>query len=130
MFGRLLNTLSYRLRCELREWRKANGTLRENAWPWYQKALIAAGKHPVRVPLKLFSVALLLSAAMWGYHALTALVLSDPPSPPSGMRQHFFTLWTVQAAIAAMIYPIVIGFVTLLLQRRHSAKASLHIYIA
>jgi len=129
MFGRLLNTLSYRLRCELREWRKANGTLRENAWPWYQKALIAAGKHPVRVPLKLFSVALLLSAAMWGYHALTALVLSDPPSPPSGMRQHFFTLWTVQAAIAAMIYPIVIGFVTLLLQRRHSAKASLHIYL-
>ena len=41
----------------------------------------------------------------------------------------FYALWTVQAAVAAMIYPIVIGFVSLLLQRRHSAKASLHIYL-
>jgi hypothetical protein len=129
MLGRLLNTLRYRLRRELREWRKANASLRASAWPWYQKALIAAGIHPVRVPLMLLFAALLLSAAIWGYHAFSALVSSDPPSPLSGLGQHFFTLWTVQAAIAAMTYPIVIGFVTLLLQRRHSAKASLHIYL-
>lgn len=38
MFGQLLNTLRYRLQRELREWRKSNGSLRETAWPWYQKA--------------------------------------------------------------------------------------------
>lgn len=129
MLGRLLNTLRYRLSRELREWRKANGVLRENAWPWYQKALIAAGKRPVRIPLELLSVVLVLSAAVWGYHELATLVSADPCPPQIGIEQHFFTLWTVQAAVAAMIYPIVIGFVTLLLQRRHSAKASLHIYL-
>ena len=27
LLGRLFNTLGYKLRCELREWRKANGTI-------------------------------------------------------------------------------------------------------
>lgn len=129
MLGRLLNTLHYRLSHESREWRKANEVLRETAWPWYQKALIAAGKRPVRVPLELLFIVLVLSAAVWGCHALTALVSTNSTPPRIGIEQHFFTLWAVQAAVAAMIYPIVIGFVTLLLQRRHSAKASLHVYL-
>ena len=130
MLGWLLNTLSYRLRRELREWHKTNQTLRENAWPWYQKALIAAGKHPVWVPFGLFWITLLLSAAAWGYQVFCMPLTGSPPSSLFGLeRQRFFTLWTIQATIAAMIYPIVIGFVALLLQRRHSAKASLQIYL-
>lgn len=50
MLGRLLNTLNYRLRRKLQDWRKANQTLKENAWPRYQRALIAVGKHPVWAP--------------------------------------------------------------------------------
>ena len=129
MLGRLLNTLSYRLRRELRDWRKSNQTLRDDAWPWYQRALIAAGKHPVWGSFGLLSVVLLLSAAAWGYQAFSDPVTDSPPLLLLELEQHFFTLWTVQAAVAAMVYPIVIGFVTLLLQRRHSAKASLQIYL-
>ena len=40
MTERLLNTLSQRLRHELRHWRKPNSALRENAWPWYRRASI------------------------------------------------------------------------------------------
>ncbi len=47
MIGRLFNTLRYRLNRELREWRKVNRVVRTYAWPWYQKALISAGKRPV-----------------------------------------------------------------------------------
>lgn len=129
MLGRLLNTLSFRLGQELRNWRKSNETIRATAWPWYQKALIAAGKRPVLFPLDILSVVLALSAAIGGYHALTALFSVHPSPPNSDMKERFFALWTVQSAVAAMIYPIVIGFVTLLLQRRHSAKSSLHIYL-
>ena len=129
MLGRLLNTLSYRHRRELRDWRISNQTFRENAWPWYQRALIAAGKTPGRVSFGLLTVVLLSSAAAWAYQTFCALVRGGPPSPLPELEQHFFTLWAVQATIAAMIYPIVIGFVTLLLQRRHSAKASLQIYL-
>ena len=56
MTGRLFNTLSYRLKRELQDWRKANSTLRENAWPWYQRALIFAGNRPLRYPFVFFSV--------------------------------------------------------------------------
>ena len=129
MTGWLLNTLSYRLRSELRDWRKANQSLRKNAWPFYQRILVSAGEHPLWFPLRLFLVVLLLSAAAWGYKVYYPPATYISPSPLSGLEDHFFTLWTVQATIAAMIYPIVIGFVALLLQRRHSAKASLQIYL-
>ena len=114
---------------ELREWHKSNQTAREYAWPWYQRALIAAGNNPVCVPFGLFLAVLFLSAVAWGCHAYYApeIVISLPSA--LRLEQRFFTLWAVQATIAAMIYPIVIGFVALLLQRRHSAKASLQIYL-
>ena len=129
MLGRLLNTLSYRLGLELREWHKSNKTAREYAWPWYQKALITAGNNPVSIPFGLFLAVLFLSAVAWGCHAYYAPEIFIPLSSFLRLEQRFFTLWTVQATIAAMIYPIVIGFVALLLQRRHSAKASLQIYL-
>lgn len=72
------------------------------------------------------------SLVFWGnmgYHAYCAPATDNPLSSLSMSEQHFFALWTIQATIAAMVYPIVIGFVTLLLQRRHSAKASLQIYL-
>ena len=130
MFGRLLNSLSYRLRHELQTWRKTNQTIKENTWPWYQRALIVAGKHPVAAPFGLLLVVLLLSAVSWGsYYAFCAPATCSLSVFPTISEHHFPFLWTTQATIAAMIYPIVIGFVTLLLQRRHSAKASLQIYL-
>ena len=74
MIGWLLNTLSYRLRSELRDWRKANQSLSKNAWPLYQRALVSAGEHPLWFPLRLFLVvigdgvglqSLLFTGNMW-----------------------------------------------------------------
>ena len=129
MTGRLFNTLSYRLKRKLQDWRKANSTLRENAGPWYQRALIFAGNRPLLYPLVFFSVVIALSAIILGFHAFSTLPSDTAVPPASDVNSRFYTLWTVQAAVAAMIYPIVIGFVSLLLQRRHSAKANLHIYL-
>ena len=41
---------------------------------------------------------------------------------------YFSAPWSVQAALAALVYPIVLAFVTLVLQRRN-AKSILHIYM-
>ena len=125
----LLNTLSYRLRGKLRHWRKTNSALRENAWPWYHRALISAGNRPLRHPLLLFIAVIVLSAIIWVFDALPNPFLPAFVPPAIDSNGRFYILWTVQATIAAMIYPIAIGFVALLLQRRHSAKASLHIYL-
>ena len=129
MTGCLLNTLSYRLKRELQNWRKANSTLRENAWTWYKRALISAGNRPLRYPILLFFVIIVLSGAIWGFQALYPLSSVATVTPAPDVNNRFYILWTMQATVAAMIYPIVIGFVSLLLQRRHSAKASLHIYL-
>ena len=129
MRGHLLNTLSYQLERKLQNWRKTNSTLRENAWPWYQRALISAGNRPLRYPILLFFVIIGLSGAIWGFQALYPLSSVATVTPVPDVNSRFYILWTVQATVAAMIYPIVIGFVSLLLQRRHSAKASLHIYL-
>ena len=129
MRGNLLNTLSYRLRDELRHWRKTNSTLQENAWPWYHRALISAGSRPLRYPLLLFIAVIVLSAIIWVFDALPNPFLPAFVPPAMDSNGRFYTLWMMQATIAAMIYPIAIGFVALLLQRRHSAKASLHIYL-
>jgi hypothetical protein len=42
----------------------------------------------------------------------------------------FLGLWAVQAALAAVVYPIVVAFITILLQKQQASKASLHAYFA
>jgi hypothetical protein len=106
--GRLFNTLGYRLRCELREWRKVNVMLREYSWPWYQKVLIGVGEHPIQYPLELLFVVLALSAALWGYHALSALVSAEPQPRRIGVEQHFFTFLGLRRA-RLLILPSVPG---------------------
>lgn len=42
----------------------------------------------------------------------------------------FAGLWAVQAALVAVVYPIVVAFITVLLQRSNASKASLHAYFS
>jgi hypothetical protein len=42
----------------------------------------------------------------------------------------FLGLWAVQAALVAVVYPIVVAFVTVLIQRQAASKASLQAYFA
>jgi len=89
MLGRLLNTLRYRLNRDFDEWRKTNPVLRDYAWPWPQRILIATGTRPIRSPLALCVTVLVLSA---GVYALAACLSAEPPPPPAGVDQHFYTL--------------------------------------
>ena len=94
----------------------------------FQRELLFAGEHPVR-----FSASLLaLVVSVW----VLAQVL--PPDwfvaswgkwQASEQLTHFSTLWTVQATLAALVYPIVIAFVTVFLQRRPVAEAFIHLYV-
>ena len=53
----------------------------------------------------------------------------SPSISVTDLVTYFSALWSVQAAVAGLVYPIVIAFVILLLQQRQAAKASLHIYL-
>lgn len=127
--GRLLNTLQYRLDAEEKEWRSLNRLRRElEPNPWRRTVLQAACK-PLFFCGLIFGLASLLALMVAvinpKYWVICYVHEFKAPDPVA----YFSALWSVQAAIAALVYPIVISFVALLVERRSSAKAALHIYL-
>jgi hypothetical protein len=126
MLGRILNTLSHRLKREEAEWRRKNITRREMAYGQLRNALLRMAEHPVRCPIFVLIISAIASISL--------SVLPDPVPKitlsynPTDVVSYFSAPWSVQAAVAALVYPIVLAFVTLVLQRRN-AKSILHIYL-
>lgn len=129
MFGHLLNTLRYRLDAEEKEWRSYNSLRQELRPDWLTGWVLRHAEHPFRLGIAmalLVTVASLVTGVLkperWVVYHVSTTWLPDP-------GVYFIAVWSVQAAVVALVYPIVIGFVTLLLERRGSAKAALHIYL-
>lgn len=111
-----------------KEWGNRNARRRSLALGRLEREVLFAGEHPVRFCA---SVLLLLLVC-----AGLGLVLPEDWFSPvwsswqaSEHLTHFSTLWSVQATIAALVYPIVIAFVAVFLQRRPFAEAFVHLYI-
>lgn len=129
MLGRLLNTLQYRLDIEEKEWRSLNRLRRElqpNPWRW---AVLQSASRPLLFGGAIFclvSFLALLAAVVdskyWAVYYVPEFKIPDSVA-------YFSALWSVQAAVAALVYPIVISFVALLVERRNNAKAPLHVYL-
>lgn len=128
MTGWIFNTLSHRLAREEAEWRSENDVRREKGYGYFRGVLVCAAEHPIGWPLatliflSIVLIALLFAPKCW-------FPSIDDNFGSADLIAYFSALWAVQSAVAALVYPIVIAFVTLLLQRRHSAKANLHIYL-
>jgi hypothetical protein len=94
--------------------------------------LLFAGEHPIRFSLSLLSLVVATYAlcrvwpAAWTPTSLAPLWVEWKEAEN---LTHFSTLWAVQATLAALVYPIVIAFVTVYLQKRPAADASLHLYV-
>lgn len=98
------------------------------AYSRLERELLFAGEHPLRFSLSM--AALLLAVLALGYVLPSSwFVLSWTSWQASEQLAYFSTLWTVQATLAALVYPIVIAFVTVFLQRRPAAEAFVHLYI-
>jgi len=116
------------VRRDEQDWRNANAHRRRLALSRLERELLFAGEHPFRF----VSSVLLLQLAL---HILVKLLPSDWFAVPwehwgaAEQLSYFSTLWTVQATLAALVYPIVIAFVAVFLQRRPAAEAFLHLYM-
>lgn len=116
------SSLQRLLKREIRDWRNSNQTVADIAWPWYQSALVFAGEKPVKYPAAIACIVLALSG---GAVALPNYLSTDTEH----VRTTFQSIWSIQASLVGVVYPIVIGFISLLLQRRHSPKSSLTVYL-
>jgi len=119
-------------RVDLDDWAKNNERRRRLALSRVDSELLAASERP----WKFCGLVLLLLLAIW----LLGQVLPDNWLIPAwsqyrekwGPAEHlsnFATLWSVQATLAALVFPIVIAFVTVFLQRRPAAEALVHLYL-
>jgi hypothetical protein len=126
MLGRILNSLSYRLKRVEAEWRSENLIRREMAYGPVRGVLMGMAERPVRWPAVILVILAIVS------FGLTVLPPSVPriilSQNPTEAVNYFSVPWSVQAAVAALVYPIVLAFVTIVVQRRN-AKSILHIYL-
>lgn len=122
---RLLGSLSWHVGEFVRQWQDSASDLRKNSW--FERLLLGAAAHPW--------VFLVAATAIWACIAASLLALAKYCSFPLGtwdtpdLPTYFGTAWSVQATVVALVYPLVISFVTLLLQRRATAKVALTAYL-
>lgn len=122
---RLLGSLSWHVGEFVRQWQDSASDLRKNSW--FERLLLGAAAH-----LWIFLVA---ATVVWASIAASLVALAKYCSLPldtwgkSDLLTYFGTAWSVQATVVALVYPLVISFVTFLLQRRATAKVALTAYV-
>ncbi len=122
---RLLASLSWHVDEFVRQWQDSASELRKNSW--FERLLLGATAHPW--------IFLSAATAIWAFIAGVLLALGTYLCFPlenwekSDLPTYFGTAWSVQATVVALVYPLVISFVTFLLQRRATAKVALTAYL-
>ena len=97
------------------------------AYRWTRGILMRAAERPVRWPVITLAISAIVSFGLYVLpDAAPRIMLNDNRTD---VVTYFSGPWSVQAAVAALVYPIVLAFVTLVLQRRN-AKSILHILLA
>jgi hypothetical protein len=116
------------LRKEERDWFRSNDLRRRLRHHWFDREVLKGGEHPIRYAFALS--ALLVLVIVLRYVIPEDWFVGYWSSWGAAEQLSYFTsLWAVQATIAALVYPFIIAFVALLLDRRPSSKAFLQIYL-
>ena len=97
---------------------------------WFASTMLLGGSHPI-----IFAALIGIACTVVALVCLPApypewIVIHFPDLPADYTHTAFFgTIWTVQATLIALVYPIVLTFVPILLQRRASSKFALGFYM-
>lgn len=116
------------VRKEMSSWKSLNTHYKRFPMSLWARLLMMAGEHPVWLSVGLpclfwmtYELAHLLPSALMP-HGYIGWAQSEQLS-------YFATLWSVQATLAALAYPIVIAFVAVFLQKRPAADSFMHLYM-
>lgn len=113
---------------ELADWTKFNKFRKNHSSGFYERVNLKLASHPI-----------VLSASLLGLYLATLWLVTAIPKgdlngnfvdwQTSDYLSYFTSLWSVQATIAAVIYPLVISFIAVFLQRRPTAEAFVSLYL-
>lgn len=110
------------------EWRITNVHRKQQTQSRLERELLFAGEQPFRFAGSLFVLQLALHVLV-AVLPLDGLTVAWEKWGPAEQLSFFSTVWTIQATLAALVYPIVISFVAVFLQRRPAAEAFVHLYM-
>jgi len=110
------------------EWRLSNIHRKQQTPSRLERELLFAGEHPFRFAGSLFALQLALLVLV-AVLPLDCVTVAWEKWGPAEQLSFFSTVWTIQATLAALVYPIVISFVAVFLQRRPAAEAFVHLYM-
>ena len=129
MLGWVFNGLSRRAALWVKEWNQTSVDRKRLSYPVIEQVLRRAGEHPALFLGLVWLAAATLSVGLgWAAPKYLGFYLIPSRWSPEELLTYFGTLWTLQGTVAALVYPIVIAFVAVLLQRRTTAKLSLRLY--
>lgn len=128
ILSKSLNSLTYLIRKKERDWRSQNRLLRQLSYKGFPAWLFGCADAPLKNATEILILSLLLSMnfACWGeVVGVEAICWSSYIGTSWGSNANllnlFTAVWTIQATVAALTYPIVIAFVTILVQRNASS---------
>ncbi len=135
MLGRHLRTLNWKVAAVRKEWASSNPLRLKYETGWFRRTFHLVCEHPLKWTAFVFFGALLLCAIAWVCPPPYPGPVNWQPNPGEPGKKWdaiapFVGLWAVQAALVAVVYPIVVAFVTILLQRQSASKASLQAYFS
>ena len=122
--------LSQKAHRNIKSWIHYNNTLKSYQFSFPRKILFWGSDHPV-----LFTLLVTLVTVGTSCVLVTQTWVAYPKLLPLTTRETFEiesfigVIWTVQATLIALVYPIVVSFIALMLQRKANSSVSLRIYI-
>ena len=128
MFAWIFDSLSRRADKWVSEWGSNSDELSRQPYPFFQRLIRLFAEHPVAHSIALCVCSAMLSLVCWVLPNKFDVQIAVTQYDQSDLLTYFSTLWTLQATLAALVYPLVIAFVAVMLQRRAAAKLSLHLY--
>lgn len=129
MLALIFDNLSRHTARWVKEWNARSAERQRLSYPTSERVLQWAGERPVAFIVLVLVATTTLSVVLgWAAPRYFGFSLVPAGWKEPELLTYFSTLWTVQATIAALVYPIVIAFVAVLLQRRATAKLSLRLY--
>lgn len=128
MFGRLFNTLSYNAKKIVKEWKSESILRTEYAYSPLKRLLFFLSKQPLKWSFAIFFIfgAISLFVSQFQFFRIETVPIQLQKTE---LLNNFTIIWSIQTTIAALIYPIVISFISLLLQKRNDARSYLNIYL-
>ena len=128
MIRRALGALSHHVREAEKKWRDENGERRRAQYGRLRNQWVRAAEQPLGSAGSVFLLLFFLSLVAF-VPSLRETLAPRLEFDDAAALSFLSTIWAIQATVLALVYPIVIAFVTLLVQRLHLGHSVLHIYL-